>query len=205
MKGNLNVTSVTQASVTLPEADEFIAQIVQDIPESESHVAVVDPHPHAAGEHLVGVGVGAALGGAAGALAGAVASVTTGIATGLVLGGPVGGVVGLVAGAVVGGMLGNSIGEVVNPGADESHWSHAYQSEPYYLNGYTFDDYRPAYRTGYEGYGAHPGMTFEDAEYRLQEDYVRLRGNSRLGWLDARPAALAAWERRATSLEMQES
>ena len=40
MKGNLNVTSVTQASVTLPEADEFIAQIVQDIPESGVSVRI---------------------------------------------------------------------------------------------------------------------------------------------------------------------
>jgi hypothetical protein len=44
-------------------------------------------------------------------------------------------------------------------------------------------------------------MTFEDAEYRLQDQYALLRGNSRLGWLDARSAARAAWERRASNIE----
>lgn len=194
MNGNLKVTAVTHQAFS---SGDTTAQI----PVVESHVAVTDSHPHKASEHVVGVGVGAALGGTVGAVAGVATSAITGVATGLVLGGPVGGVVGLVAGAVVGGLLGSSIGEAVVPSADERYWSGVFQSEPYFMTAYGFGDYWPAYRIGIDGYAKHPGETFEDAECRLQDDYTRLRGNSRLGWMDARLAARAAWERRARELE----
>ncbi len=89
------------------------------------------------------------------------------------------------------------MGEALNPSAEERFWSEAFATEPYVMEGYTLDDYRPAYRLGFEGYGQHPGKTFEDAESRLQDDYAGVRGNSRLGWEDARHAARAAWQRRA--------
>jgi hypothetical protein len=152
-----------------------------------------DPITNEPGAHMVGTGLGAAAGGMAGAIAGMAVS---GAASGTVLGGPVGGAVGLVAGAVVGGMLGSAAGEAVSPTAEDQAWSSSYTQEPYYNSDYTYDDYQPAYRTGYEGHDREPGKTFEELEAQLQDDYVSIRGRSRLGWPDARPAVKAAWERR---------
>lgn len=145
--------------------------------------------------HVVGTGLGAAAGGIAGAAAGAAAAAATGLATGTIFGGPIGGAIGLVAGALVGGVLGSEVGEAANPTAEEHYWSTSYTTEPYYNSSYSYDDYRPAYRVGYEGYIQHPGKSFEDAEPYLQEQYIANRGNSRLAWDDARPATRSAWKR----------
>ena len=146
--------------------------------------------------HAIGTGLGAAAGGIAGAAAGAAAAAATGIATGTLMGGPIGGAIGLVAGAIVGGVLGSEVGEAANPTAEEHYWSTSYKTEPYYNSSYSYDDYRPAYRVGYEGYTLHPGKSFEDVELFLQEDYIANRGNSRLSWVDARDATRSAWHRR---------
>lgn len=145
--------------------------------------------------HAVGTGLGATAGGIAGAAAGAAAAAATGIATGTLMGGPIGGAIGLVVGAIAGGVLGSEVGEAVNPTAEELYWSTTYKTEPYYNSSYAFDDYRPAYRVGYDGYQLHRGKSFEDVEDILQEDYISNRGNSRLGWVDARPATRSAWDR----------
>lgn len=154
--------------------------------------------PVAEGErdtHAVGTTIGAAAGGIAGAAAGVAAAAATGLATGTLMGGPIGGAIGLVAGAVAGGVLGSAVGEAVNPTAEEQFWSVSYRDEPYFKSGYSFDDYRPAYRVGYEGYRLHPGKTYEEVEDFLRDEYIRNRGNSRLAWEDARAATRSAWSR----------
>ncbi len=145
--------------------------------------------------HAVGTSLGAVAGGVAGAAAGVAASAATGIATGTVLGGPIGGAIGLVAGALVGGVLGSEAGEAVNPSDEALYWSTSYQTEPYYVSTYSFDDYLPAYRTGYEGYHRYAGKSYEDVEGHLQEDYIGNRGNSRLAWEEAQHATRSAWNR----------
>lgn len=145
--------------------------------------------------HAVGTGVGATVGGIAGAAAGAAVSAATGLATGAFMGGPIGAAIGLVAGALAGGVLGSEAGEAVNPTAELHYWSTTYKSEPYYVASYSFDDYLPAYRTGYEGYHRYGGKSFDEVEGHLQEDYISNRGNSRLAWVDARPATRSAWDR----------
>ena len=155
-----------------------------------------DPLTNEPGAHMVGTSLGATAGGLAGAMAGMAASAATGVAAGTVMGGPIGGAVGLVAGAVVGGMLGSAAGEALNPTEETLHWSSTYTKEPYYNSDYAYDDYSPAYRTGAEGFDNHPDRTFDEIESHLQDEYILNRGRSRLGWDDARPAMLAAWERR---------
>jgi len=147
----------------------------------------LDPITKAPGAHPVGTGVGAAAGGVAGAAVGAVA-------------GPVGAVAGAAVGAVVGGLAGKGVAEGVNPTAEEDYWREHHANEPYYDKTRTYDDYAPAYRTGYEGRGRYVGKRFEDVETELESSYVSGRGQSRLEWSQARPATRAAWDRadRAT-------
>lgn len=83
----------------------------------------------------------------------------------------------------------------VNPAKEEQYWRAHFLREPYYERGYTFDDYLPAYRTGWEGRLRYHGRTFEQAERDLQRDYARNRGESLLEWWRNRHAVRAAWER----------
>ena len=142
-----------------------------------------DPITGAPGAHPVGTGLGAAAGGmAAGAAAGTVA-------------GPVGTAVGAAVGAIVGGLAGKAVAERIDPTAEEAYWRTQYTREPYYERGYTFDDYYPAYRTGWEGRARYAGRSYEDVERDLQRDYTRNRGSSQLDWGRNRHAVRAAWDR----------
>ncbi len=142
-----------------------------------------DPLTGAPGSHPVGTGLGAAAGGmAAGAAAGTVA-------------GPVGTIIGAAAGAVIGGLAGKAVGEVFDPTVEDAYWSKNYAGEPYYKAGYTYDDYAPAYRTGYTARKQYAGKKYDEIERNLEADYNRAKGNSRLGWDQAKDATKAAWHR----------
>ena len=146
------------------------------------HDANRDPITGTPGAHPVGTGVGAAAGGVAGAAAGSVA-------------GPVGTAVGAAVGAVAGGLAGKSMGERMNPTVEEAYWRENYRQESYHNPQFGYDDYAPAYRTGYEGRARYTDRDFDRAEPDLRSEYESGRGNSRLEWNDARQAARAAWHR----------
>lgn len=141
-----------------------------------------DPITGTPGAHPVGTGVGAAAGGVAGAAAGSLA-------------GPVGTVVGAAVGAVAGGLAGKSVGERVNPTVEEAYWRENYRHESYHKPEFGYDDYAPAYRTGYEGRARYGDRDFDQVEPELRNEYQQGRGNSRLEWEDAREATRAAWHR----------
>ena len=158
-----------------------------------------DPISGAPGAHPVGVGVGAAGGGAAGAAIGSVA-------------GPVGTAVGAVIGAVAGGLAGKGVAESVDPTAEDAYWREHHGEQPF-AKSRSYDEYAPAYQTGYEGFTKHSreGTRFEDAEPHLRKDYEsRLSSTSgsagagavgnraQVGWDEAKLAAKAAWNRVET-------
>ena len=141
-----------------------------------------DPITGTPGAHPVGTGVGAAAGATAGAAIGSVA-------------GPVGTIVGGVVGAVAGGLGGKAAGEAVNPTAENAYWQENYKNEPYVNKSYDYNEYAPAYRTGYENRAKYAGKSFDQAEPMLRSDYEAAKGNSRLAWDDAKGATRAAWHR----------
>jgi hypothetical protein len=136
----------------------------------------------APGSHPVGTGIGAAGAGAAGAAIGSAA-------------GPVGTVVGAVVGAVAGGLAGKGVAEAVNPTAEEAYWRENYASRPYYSNNYTYEDYAPAYRYGWESRTRYPDRDFNDVEPDLSRDWDRTKAKSRLSWEHAKDATRDAWDR----------
>lgn len=143
-----------------------------------------DPITGEPGSHPIGTGVGAAAAGATGAAIGAV-------------GGPVGVAIGAAVGAIAGGLAGKGVAEAVDPTAEDAYWEKYHSTQPYYDTDTDYAEYRPAYRTGYEGFATHStsGRTFDDLEPDLQRDYETRRGTSRLGWDRAKIAARAAWDR----------
>jgi hypothetical protein len=93
------------------------------------------------------------------------------------------------------GFGGKAIAELLDPMAEEAYWRENYESQAYYESGYVYEDYQPAYRTGWEGRARYEGRSFSDVELELEADYNRHRGTSRLGWDKSRRAARAAWDR----------
>jgi hypothetical protein len=101
---------------------------------------------------------------------------------------------GAAIGAAVGGAAGKGTASVVNPAAEDTYWRGAFLREPYYASTFTYDDYAPAYRLGYEGYSRFGG-TWDRAEDRLASEWNSLKGKSRLSWMEAKSATRAAWHR----------
>jgi uncharacterized protein (TIGR02271 family) len=158
-----------------------------------------DPITGAPGSHPVGTGVGAAAGGAAGAAGGLAA----GAAMGTAGAGPIGGAVGAAIGAVVGGLAGKGVSERVNPTEEDAYWNEHHSGEPYYDRSFSYDDYRGAYRTGYEGFArlGSSGKRYEEIEPDLRREYEQKHSSARLPWDKARPAVRAAWQRFDRDLE----
>lgn len=142
-----------------------------------------DPISQQPGAHPVATGAGAAGGGAAGA------------ALGGAVGGPVGAVVGAAVGAMAGGMAGHTAGEVVNPTEEDAYWRDNYSRRPYADDTLGYDQYRPAFRYGWESRARHMGRRWDQVERDLERGWRENRGVSRLGWGDAKLAARDAWQR----------
>ncbi|MBV9890599.1 MAG: hypothetical protein JO090_06915 [Rhizobacter sp.] len=146
-----------------------------------------DPLTGAPGAHPVGTAAGAVAGGAAGAAVGSAA-------------GPVGTVVGAAVGAVVGGLAGKGIAEQIDPTVEDAYWRDHFSSRPY-ASGSTYDEYRPAYRHGWDSYSKYPGRRFDEVESDLSRDWDRTKGESRLTWDRAKLATKDAWNRVSDRVE----
>ncbi|PSR16282.1 hypothetical protein C8255_18655 [filamentous cyanobacterium CCP3] len=149
------------------------------------HDSNPDPITGEHGSHPVGTGVGAAGAG------------VIGTAVGVAVGGPVGGAIGAVIGSAAGGLLGKSVAETFDPTVEDEYWRSNYQTRPYVDSAYTYDDYSPAYRTGYEGYSTYypQGMTYQQAEPHLRQRYEQTHRSKHLGWDKAKHASQDAWYR----------
>lgn len=153
------------------------------IPDPNPDLQNRDPLTNEPGAHPVGAGVGAAAGGIAGGAIGALA-------------GPVGAVVGAAAGSFLGGLAGKDFAEGVNPTVEDEYWMKNYHRESYIQPGMTYEDYRPAYRVGYQTYPQHrdnPAL----AEEEMRQAWDKNKGLSRLEWEHARHAARAGYDRVA--------
>jgi uncharacterized protein YcfJ len=131
-------------------------------------------------DHSIGEGTGA--------VAGAVTGATVGSAAG-----PVGTVIGAVVGGAVGAKAGGGIAEAVNPTEYNRHFESIYKTAPYYRAGREWNDYRPAYKYGYDTYSQYRGQRFEDVEPQLERDWNATRAESRLGWNEAKGAVRDGW------------
>lgn len=97
----------------------------------------------------------------------------------------------------------NTLGQSTLGQTEHSYWRSQYQNEPYVAQGEKFDEYAPAYRTGYEGRAHYAGQRFEDVQDNLKRDYENNRGDSTLGWDKARQACRAAWDHSDKSMSSQ--
>ncbi len=82
----------------------------------------------------------------------------------------------------------------VEPANEELYWREHFAGEPYVETAYQFEDYLPAWRTGWEGRGKYQGRGFDEVLRDLEGDFYWNRGKSRLTWQQAVPAVRAGWE-----------
>ncbi len=159
-----------------------------DKPVSKGGDSNPDPITGEPGSHPVGTGVGAAGAGAAGAAIGAV-------------GGPVGIVVGTAVGAIVGGLAGKSVAESIDPTNEDGHWQSHHTGQVYGSHA-SYDRYKTAYRTGYEGVGRHGlDKSYSDVEDDLKTSYESAKQNTDVTWDHAKHAARAAYDRVRDGLQ----
>lgn len=77
---------------------------------------------------------------------------------------------------------------------EDLYWSGNDWKEPYFRPDYGYEDYAPAYCVGYCGRAQYGGR-FDEAETSLCANFMRIKGDSRLTWKEAREAIRAAWQR----------
>jgi len=147
-----------------------------------------DPITNEAGAHPVGTGIGAAAAGIAGGFVGSAV-------------GPIGTVAGSALGAVAGGYLGHAVAEVFDPTEEDAYWRREYRTRSYVVADDHYDDLRPAYKLGWEGYSTHAraGKKFDDVEGDLRQQWETVKGKSTCAWDRAKSAAKDAWDRIATT------
>ena len=163
-----------------------------------------DPETGQPEDHPGGIAGGATVGAATGGITGAAIA---GAATGSIAGGPIGmvsgAIAGVVAGSVVGGIAGKAVAERVNPAHEDDYWRGEFPRRPYAAgSAHGWDDYRPAFRLGYEASHELQGRPFDEAEPQLAERWEAMRGSSRLDWEQARPAVRDAYG-RASKLKVE--
>lgn len=151
----------------------------------------LDPISGEKGAHPIGTGVGAATGGvAAGAATGAVIGTIAGP-----LGTAIGASIGVAAGAILGGLAGKSVAEDIYPTVEQEYWRTNYSDRPYVRSGESYDDYEPAYKTGWESQFRNQRKSFDEVEADLKRAWSDGRGKSTLDWDRAKPAMRDSWER----------
>jgi hypothetical protein len=92
---------------------------------------------------------------------------------------------------------------IVQPEREDAYWQSVYWAQPFYRADLSYDDYAPAFCVGYIGYAQYGGR-FDEAEKSLCANWIRIKGDSRLGLEDAMGAIRAAWEHAAIGQAMEE-
>lgn len=131
--------------------------------------------------------------------AGAAGGAVTGLAVGAAVGGPIGAVVGAAAGAVAGGVAGRGIAAAVDPSVEHQYWSTHYQSRPYVREGAKYDEYRDAYRYGWES-RAKSTSSWDTAAAEIERGWDAAKERSGLAWKDAKEAVHDGWNRVETTI-----
>jgi len=94
-----------------------------------------------------------------------------------------------------------SMRDSIDYNAEEEYWRNNYSSRPYYSEGASFLEYKPAYKYGADAYSKNPNRSWEQSEAELGRDWDRHKGTSSLTWERAKHATRDAWERVKNAFE----
>ena len=94
-----------------------------------------------------------------------------------------------------GAVGGRGMGSAFDPDIEDAYWRANYATRPYVTPGASYDDYRDAYRYGWESRLNRADGRFEDAAHDLERGWDKARTKSRLGWAEVKEAVRDAWHR----------
>ncbi|HIY72224.1 MAG TPA: hypothetical protein H9827_12245 [Candidatus Luteimonas excrementigallinarum] len=114
-------------------------------------------------------------------------------ALGYLAAGPPGLVVGVVIGVAGGALVGHRMAVSGDPDDNVGHFQEIHSKMEYYVPDMEWRDYEPAYRFGVETWRSRGGQAFEDIEPALGARWLKIRGQSRLTWDQARGPVQHAW------------
>lgn len=123
---------------------------------------------------------------------GAAGGAVTGMAIGASVGGPAGAVIGAAVGAVAGGAAGHGVAAAIDPAVEDAYWRENYVSRPYVRPGSSYDDYRDAYRYGWESRATRKD-NWDVAANELERGWDKAKSTSRLAWSEAKDAVRDGW------------
>ena len=110
-------------------------------------------------------------------------------------------VAGTAIGAVVGGLAGKSVAEQIDPTNEDGYWQ-AHHARQVYGNHGSYDRYKMAYRTGYEGVMRHGAeKSYFDVEDDLKAAYEKTKEQGGVTWEHAKHATREAFDRARASGE----
>jgi hypothetical protein len=99
------------------------------------------------------------------------------------------------AGSVTEVGRGKTIARTVDPSVEDAYWSQNYCKRPYYDPSIPYEEYRPAYRYGWEARAIHSRCAFEAVEAELKMNWESARAQSTLSSEKAMAAVRDAWDR----------
>lgn len=107
----------------------------------------------------------------------------------------IGTVAGTIAGGVAGALGGKAIAENIDPTVEAIYWRGAYIEQPYFSKDYSYEDYEPAYRSGWESYDPALHLGWKDRETVAKKRWESNRGATTMTWDQASLAAEDAYGR----------
>lgn len=87
-----------------------------------------------------------------------------------------------------------SYADVIDADLEDAYWRDNYSTRPYVRPGAAYDDYRDAYRYGWES-RAQAASKWDDVSNDLERGWDKAKAKSRLAWAEAKEAVRDAWHR----------
>jgi len=87
----------------------------------------------------------------------------------------------------------------VEPTIEDEYWSTHFKSRPYVRAGANYEEYRDAFRYGWES-RLRTTSTWDEAAPSIEQGWDELEDRSELTWQDAREAVRDAWNRAGRAM-----
>ena len=87
------------------------------------------------------------------------------------------------------------MGSSLDPNVEDAYWRENYTTRPYVTKGSSYEDYRDAYRYGWESRANRADGRFDDVSNDLERGWEKARSKSKLSWEQAKHAVKDAWHR----------
>ena len=85
--------------------------------------------------------------------------------------------------------------ENIDPTVEANYWRDFYAEQPYYSESYSYEDYEPAYRSGWESFDSTSQLDWKERESLAKERWESEGGATTMQWDQARLAAEDAYGR----------